>query len=86
MALILSVIVHKATVDISAIAQKHSGGEFWRALAQYVISNMAVPCSPGQDRSRWGKIAADALDAQRLSDPRSRPGTPLRCSCPPPRV
>jgi len=38
---ILSVILHKGFVDISALAAKHSGEAFWRALAQYLMRNLA---------------------------------------------
>jgi hypothetical protein len=40
MILIWSMILHKATVDISALARKHSDGEFWVALAKYFLSNL----------------------------------------------
>jgi hypothetical protein len=39
--LIYSMIVHKSYTDISALAQKHSGGEFRRALLKYFIGNLA---------------------------------------------
>ena len=38
--LIWSMILYKATVDISALAQKHSDGEFWAALARYFLRNL----------------------------------------------
>ncbi len=38
--LIGAVILHKAYVDISALAREHGGAEFWRALARYVLRNM----------------------------------------------
>ena len=38
--LICSVILYKASVDISALAQKHSDGEFWVALAKYFLRNL----------------------------------------------
>jgi hypothetical protein len=34
-------IAHKSYVDISALAAKHSGREFWISLARYFIRNMA---------------------------------------------
>ena len=37
---IWSMILHKASVDISALAQKHSDGEFWVALAKYFLRNL----------------------------------------------
>jgi hypothetical protein len=39
--LIPAMIVHKAYADISALAAKHSGSEFWISLARYFIRNMA---------------------------------------------
>ncbi len=41
MGLIVSMVVHKGFVDISALAEKHSGEKFWWALAQHVIRNLA---------------------------------------------
>ena len=38
---ILGMIAHKGGNDISRLAQKHSGGEFWVALARYFIGNLA---------------------------------------------
>jgi hypothetical protein len=37
----LSVIFHKLITDIMALAQGHSGQEFWRALGRYLIENLA---------------------------------------------
>jgi hypothetical protein len=39
--LLLSMIVHKAFVDVSALAGLHSGERFWLALARYFITNLA---------------------------------------------
>ena len=39
-AVIVSMILHKGYADVSALAQKHSGGEFWVALGQYFIRNL----------------------------------------------
>jgi hypothetical protein len=39
--LIPGMIVHKSYVDIAALAEKHSGGEFWISLAHYVIRTIA---------------------------------------------
>jgi len=39
--LMLSVIFHKGFADIAALAQKHSGGEFWQALVRYFLANLA---------------------------------------------
>jgi hypothetical protein len=33
--------VHKGYNDISRIADKHSGQEFWREVGRYVIGNLA---------------------------------------------
>ena len=41
MALLLSMIAHKAHHDLSIIAEKHSGAEFWWAVGRYVIGNIA---------------------------------------------
>ncbi len=38
---ILSLVVHKGSADISLIAQKHSGGDFWLEVARYFIRNLA---------------------------------------------
>jgi len=34
-------ILHKGAVDVSGLAYKHSGKEFWVALARYLIGNLA---------------------------------------------
>jgi hypothetical protein len=39
--LILSVIAYKFYVDISLLAQQHSGERFWWAFGRYLISNLA---------------------------------------------
>jgi hypothetical protein len=39
---LVAMIVHKGTVDISALAQKHSGGEFWMALVKYILGNLGA--------------------------------------------
>jgi hypothetical protein len=44
--LILSVIAHKFYVDISLLAQLHSGEKFWWALMRYLIKNLAGGASP----------------------------------------
>ena len=41
MAAILSMVAHKAHHDITLIAAKHSGVEFWKAVGKYVIGNIA---------------------------------------------
>jgi len=38
---VLSIILHKGYAGIAALAQKYSGGEFWRALARYLMQNLA---------------------------------------------
>lgn len=37
----LSMILHKGYVDVSALAQQHSGEKFWLALARYFLRNIA---------------------------------------------
>lgn len=39
--LMLSVIAHKFWVDISLLAQQHSGEKFWWAFGRYLIANLA---------------------------------------------
>ncbi len=38
---ILSMIAHKAFVDVSALAAKHTQAEFWPALGRYLLRNLA---------------------------------------------
>jgi hypothetical protein len=38
---IMAMVWHKLFVDISALAQQHSGDRFWWALARYFINNLA---------------------------------------------
>ena len=40
-ALILGMVVHKGHADISVLAEKYSGRQFWVALASYFIRNLA---------------------------------------------
>jgi hypothetical protein len=40
-AVIVIAIAYKGAADITALAQKHSGGEFWMALVRYFFKNMA---------------------------------------------
>ena len=40
-ALLIGMIIHKGFGDISLIADRHSGWEFWEALARYFIGNLA---------------------------------------------
>jgi len=44
--LICSTVLHKGYVDISALAHKHSGQQFWEALARYFIGNLAGGKAP----------------------------------------
>jgi hypothetical protein len=37
----VSMVVHKGFIDISALAQRHSGVDFWIALARQVFCNLA---------------------------------------------
>jgi hypothetical protein len=46
MSFILATIFHKGYADISVIAQRHAGGEFWLALARYFLRNLAGGASP----------------------------------------
>jgi hypothetical protein len=38
---ILAMVTHKFFVDVSALAQQHSGERFWWALGRYLINNLA---------------------------------------------
>jgi hypothetical protein len=38
---LFSMVSHKALVDITGLAQQHSGGDFWAALARQVLRNLA---------------------------------------------
>lgn len=39
--LVWSMIAHKGYVDISALAERHSGTDFWLQLARYFVRNLA---------------------------------------------
>jgi hypothetical protein len=41
MILLWVIIVHKAHGTVSALAQKHSGVEFWLALVRHLMANLA---------------------------------------------
>jgi len=41
LALLLSMPFHKGYHDVSLLAEKHSGTEFWFALVTYFIGNLA---------------------------------------------
>ena len=47
MAAIVAMIAHKSYADISIIAAKHSGVDFWRELASYYLRNLAGGAKPG---------------------------------------
>ena len=36
----LAAILHKGYVDVSRLAEVHSGAWFWRALGRYLIANL----------------------------------------------
>ena len=38
---LFSMIGHKVFADIGVLAQQHSGGDFWAALARHVLRNLA---------------------------------------------
>ena len=38
---LLGMVVHKGHADISVLAEKHSGQQFWVALGNYFIGNLA---------------------------------------------
>jgi len=39
--LILSVVFHKAIADVAALAERHSGRQFWVELGRYLFRNLA---------------------------------------------
>lgn len=39
--LIIGIILHKGYVDVSHLAEQHSGGDFWRALARHIFRNLS---------------------------------------------
>lgn len=41
MILVWVIIVHKAYGTVAALAQKHSGVEFWLALGRHLMANLA---------------------------------------------
>ncbi len=41
MAFLVGMVAHKSHADISGLASKHSGSEFWVELGRYVIRNLA---------------------------------------------
>jgi hypothetical protein len=46
LAFLFGMIAHKWHTDISALAEKHSGQQFWVALGRYAINNLAGAGSP----------------------------------------
>ena len=38
---IFAMVFHKAFVDVSLLAQQHSGADFWAALVRLVLRNLA---------------------------------------------
>ena len=40
MAFLLGMVAHKGHADISVLADKHSGKEFWVELARYFLGNL----------------------------------------------
>ena len=38
---LFSMVLHKAFADLSALAQQHSGADFWAAVARHVLRNLA---------------------------------------------
>ena len=49
LALMGTVILHKGYVDISALAEKHSGLQFWMELGRYFLGNLAGGGKPPAD-------------------------------------
>ena len=41
LALIIGIILHKGYVDVSQLAEQHTGGDFWRALARHFFKNLS---------------------------------------------
>ena len=46
LAFLLGMVLHKGHVDISILAGKYSGGEFWTEVARYFIANLAGGGNP----------------------------------------
>lgn len=38
---LMAMIFHKGFADVSVLWRQHSGGDFWLALARYLLRNMA---------------------------------------------
>jgi hypothetical protein len=69
--LIVAVIFHKGHANISALAERHSGAKFWRALARCFLKNLARRCIgsaafdfPGM--AQWPSMAVPWLAAGKL--------------------
>ena len=41
-AIYFSVLLHKAWADLSGLATKYPGEDFWRALGRYLMANLAA--------------------------------------------
>jgi len=39
--LIVATVLHKATADVSRLAQQHSGVDFWLALIRQILRNLS---------------------------------------------
>ena len=46
LAFLLGMVVHKGHADISVLAAKYSGGEFWMQVASYFIATLAGGANP----------------------------------------
>jgi hypothetical protein len=38
---IVAMVLHKGYADMAALAEQNPGGSFWKALARYVLRNLA---------------------------------------------
>ena len=38
---LVGMVLHKAFADIAVVWQQHSGADFWKALARYLLRNLA---------------------------------------------
>ncbi len=38
---LMAMIFHKGLADLSVVWRQHSGGDFWVALARYLLRNLA---------------------------------------------
>ena len=51
MAFLLGVVVHKGHADISVLAERHSGEQFWVELARYFLGNLGGGGKPASTPS-----------------------------------